>query len=52
VRVHGARIARAVREQDAVGIEREDLRRRAVVPDDLDGRAGLLEQVHDRALVP
>ena len=50
VRVHGAGIAGAVRQQHAVGIEREDLGGGRVVADDLDGRARLLEQVHDRRL--
>ena len=50
VRVHGTGIAGAVRQQHAVGIEREDLGGGRVVADDLDGRARLLEQVHDRRL--
>ena len=50
VRVHRARVAGPVGEQDAVGRERVDLRRGGVVREHRDVRARLLEQAHDRGL--
>ena len=50
VRVHRSGIAGAVREQHAVGLEREDLGGAGVVADDLDRGACLLEEVDDRGL--